>query len=129
MVVTLHFGSKVTDVDFDSRIQEYENKKKKKKKENVCAKYLFKTFFFDFDGIWCALQFFCFFFIFLFFIFFFFAEKSHYISSHPIKIEGEIPALVIKKKKKEKSWHIYRPICFKVEIMRDNTKLCSLMLV
>ena len=36
------------------------------------------------------------------FLFYFFAEESHNISSHPIRIEGEIPTLVIKMKKKKK---------------------------
>ena len=81
MVVTLHFGSEVTDVDFDSRIQEYENKKKKTKRKRLRQVPFFLLFLIDFGGIWYALPF-------LWVFFFFFAEESHNISSHPLKIEG-----------------------------------------
>ena len=116
MVVTLNFGSKVTDVDFDSRIQEYENKKEKKKRK--CLRQVPLKKIMEFGMLFRV----------FFTFFFFFAEESHNISSHPIKIEGRESCFGHyegKKRKKKVGCHsdIYRPICFKVEIMRDNTKL------
>ena len=96
MVVTLHFGSKVTDVDFDSRIQEYENKKKKKKKK-TSGPSTFLIFLMEFGMLFS-----CFFFT-------FFDEESHNISSHPIKIEGRESCFGhYEGKKEKKSWLPFR---------------------
>ena len=98
-------------------IQGYKNMKTRGKEKRKRLRQVPCLFFFP-----ILMEFGMLFTLFFFYYFFFFAEEPHNISSHPIKIEGEIPTLVIKMKKKKKSWLPFRHLQTNLFQSRNNER-------